>query len=35
VFYTVAGSWDEPSVESADSQTFADISKRAGCLDES
>lgn len=35
VFYTVAGPWDEPSVESADSQTFADISRRAGCLDES
>jgi uncharacterized protein (TIGR02099 family) len=35
VFYTVAGPWDEPNVESADSQTFADISNRAGCLDES
>jgi uncharacterized protein (TIGR02099 family) len=35
VFYSVAGSWDEPTVESADSQVFADVSDRAGCLDES
>jgi uncharacterized protein (TIGR02099 family) len=35
VFYTVAGPWDEPSVETADSQIFADVSNRAGCLDES
>jgi uncharacterized protein (TIGR02099 family) len=35
VFYTVAGSWDDPSVESANSETFADVSNRAGCLDES
>jgi len=32
VFYTVQGSWDGPGVESADSQTFADVSGRAGCL---
>ena len=35
VFYTVQGSWDEPGVDSSDSQTFADISSRAGCLDPS
>ncbi len=32
VFYTVAGSWDEPGVNAVDSQGFADVSNRAGCL---
>ena len=33
VFYTVDGSWDEPAINSADSQIFAQISDRAGCID--
>ncbi len=32
VFYTVDGSWDEPGVNAVDSQGFADVSNRAGCL---
>jgi len=33
VFYTMSGSWDEPAVNSATSQGFAEISSRAGCID--
>ena len=33
VFYSVTGSWDEPAIESADSQVFASASGRAGCID--
>lgn len=32
VFYSVAGSWDDPGINPADSQSFADVSARAGCL---
>jgi len=32
VFYSVAGSWDAPGVSATDSQGFADVSDRAGCL---
>ena len=32
VFYTVEGSWDEPGINTTDSQGFTDISDRAGCL---
>jgi uncharacterized protein (TIGR02099 family) len=34
VFYSVAGSWDEPGINATDSQGFADVSGRAGCLDQ-
>jgi uncharacterized protein (TIGR02099 family) len=33
VFYTMSGSWDEPAVNSATSRGFAEISSRAGCID--
>ena len=33
VFYSVTGSWDEPAIESTDSQDFAATSGRAGCID--
>ena len=32
IFYTVDGSWDDPGVDSADSNMFATISNRAGCI---
>lgn len=32
VFYTISGPWDEPGIDTVDSQGFADISNRAGCL---
>ena len=34
VFYTVEGSWDEPGVDNADSQRFALVSNRAGCIEQ-
>ena len=33
VFYSVTGSWDEPAIESVDSQVFASASGRAGCIE--
>lgn len=33
VFYTVAGSWDDPAIDTADSQSFAAVSGRAGCIE--
>jgi uncharacterized protein YhdP len=33
VFYTMSGSWDEPEVNSANSESFAEISSLAGCID--
>ena len=33
-FYSVAGSWDDPGVNAADSQSFAGTSDRAGCLNQ-
>jgi len=35
VYYAVEGSWDEPTVDKADSQRFADTSTLAGCIDDS
>ena len=32
VFYAVKGAWDDPGVEVTDSQSFADVSTRTGCL---
>ena len=32
VFYAVTGSWDTPGIDPSDSQRFADVSTRAGCL---
>jgi len=32
VFYSVTGSWDEPVVDSVNSQKFADVSSQAGCI---
>jgi len=34
VFYTVQGSWDDPNIGSADSQEFASVSNRAGCIEQ-
>lgn len=34
VFYSVAGSWEEPVIDLADSEFFAAVTSRAGCLDQ-
>ena len=32
IFYAVTGPWETPGIDLSDSQRFADVSTRAGCL---
>lgn len=34
VYYGISGSWDDPAIENADAEAFAESGRLAGCLDE-